>query len=367
VAKSIAKAAVPATKVAATKSAKVVAKPTTKVATKLVAKLAVKPAAALVLRKKAVVSVRRIAAMRSHSSEAKIIEKRETRAKANMVKRAAAHDFESAEDTDDVDFAASPLVASPPANSKVVPAAAASKAAPAAVVPAVTTPSVAPATAAVAPAAVLTMTMVPQKAPAAPVTSEIQEDALTEQAPAGSFFGSVGHWFHSLFFTEQVQQAPPPTQAPAPDPDAGRPPFSKQDIERTYSSAHEDMWADIAISDDFARKENEDIAFIDTVKREDRDMRLDAQTPSRPSMPAPANFQHDSGSTHISNFWGTLADEDADIEDALAQDGDDLTEYERLRKLQDAKVKQSVGEITRMSDHLAIERRALRKSAAAAA
>lgn len=300
-----------------------------------------------------------------------MIETRERRAKANMVKRVATHEFESADDSDDVDLAASPLVASPPPNSKVLPVAPASEAAPAVVVLAVTTPPVA-APAVVAPA-VLTMTMVPQKAPEkAPVTSEIQEDAITDQAPgasSGSFVGSVGHWFHSLFFADQPL-APPPTQAPAPapDPDAGRPPFSKQDIERTYSSAHEDGLANMAIADDWSRRESEDIALVDTVRREDRDLRVDAQTPARPSMPAPANFQHDSGSTHISNFWGTLADEDADIEDALAQDGDDLTEYERLRKLQDAKVKQSVGEISGpRGEHLAIERRALRKSAAAAA
>jgi len=124
---------------------------------------------------------------------------------------------------------------------------------------------------------------------------------------------------------------------------------------------------DVSIEDDFSRKEAEDLDVIDRVKREDRALRIDAQTPKRPSMPAPANFQHESGSTHISSFWGTLADEDADIENALAQDGDDLTEYERLKKLQDTRVSESVSEINGPSgQHLALERTALRKAAAAA-
>merc|ERR1719424_2798811 len=90
--------------------------------------------------------------------------------------------------------------------------------------------------------------------------------------------------------------------------------------------------SDVAIEDDFSRRETEDLDAIDRVKREDRALRIDAETPKRPSMPAPANFKHESGSTHISNFWGTLADEDGEIEQALAQDGDDLTEYQRLNR-----------------------------------
>jgi len=128
-----------------------------------------------------------------------------------------------------------------------------------------------------------------------------------------------------------------------------------------------DGWSDVSIADDFRRKEAEDISLIDQVKREDRALRIDAQTPQRPAMPAPTNFQHDKGSTHISNFWGTLEEEDADIESALTNNEDDLTEYERLRKLQDEKVRSSVSEINGPSgQHLAMERRALRKAASAA-
>merc|ERR1740130_2089462 len=208
------------------------------------------------------------------------------------------------------------------------------------------------------------MTMVPQAGSAdVPHNSIITEAIIPEK---WSLFGSFGTWFHNAFFGAPPPP-PVPTMAPVADPNEGRPAFSKQDIELTSESAHEDGMSDVAIEDEFSRKENEDIELIDRVKREDRALRIDAQTPKRPSMPAPANFQHQAGSTHISSFWGTLADEDADIENALAQDGDDLTEYERLKKLQDTRVSESVSEINGPSgQRLALERTALRKAAAAA-
>lgn len=251
-----------------------------------------------------------------------------------------------------VAVAAVPAPTSPPA---VAPLAAV-PAAPVAAVPAPTSPP------AVAPTpAVLTMTMVPQSGTKGP------ESTITEANTGShpfSLFGSFGHWFHTVFFGADPPPAPLPTEAPPPDPNAGRPAFSKQDIDRTALSAHEDGLGDVAIEDDFMDKENADIERIDRVKREDRALRIEAQTPRKPSMPAPANFQHDAGSTHISNFWGQLANEDADIEQALAKDGDDLSEYQRLTTLQDAKVVASVSEIAGpLGSHLAIERRALRKPA----
>jgi len=271
--------------------------------------------------------------------------------------RSEASEFSDEGDDFEGNFVAPP----PPAAVKskpVVPVAPKAAAKPAAVL-------AAPATTA-APTAMLTMTMVPLAASPDSKAADIVTEAVAGPQPF-SLFGRLGGWFHHLFFTDPPP-APLPTQAPAPDPDAGRPPFSKQDIDRTADSAHQDQWSDVAIEDDFSRKETEDLDEIDRVRREDRALRIDAQTPNRPSMPAPANFQHDSGSTHISHFWGTLADEDADIEQALAQDGDDLTEYERLKKLQDAKVKDSVREINGpLGERLALERRALRKAAAAAA
>lgn len=209
----------------------------------------------------------------------------------------------------------------------------------------------------------LTMTMVPP----ASVLPRMEQSALAEPLPSDSFFGSVGHFFHRMMFGADPPPAPMPTQAPPPDPNAGRPVFSKQDIEKTEMASHDDGLADVAIGDEFSRKEKEDISLIDRVKREDRALRIDAETPKRPAMPAPANYVHEHGSTHISSFWGTLADEDADIESALTQDGDDLTEYERLRKLQDEKVRNAVGEISGpLGEHMALERRALRKAASAA-
>lgn len=212
---------------------------------------------------------------------------------------------------------------------------------------------------------VLTMTMVPL-APAAP--QAFAATAVSAPSPV-SFFGSIGHWFHRAFFGADLPAAVP-TEAPLPvaDPNAGRPAFSKQDMERTSASAHEDGLADVAIEDEFIRKENEDIDVIDKVKREDRALRLDAQTPKKPAMPAPANFQHRAGSTHISQFWETLSEEDADIESALAKDGNDLSEYERLKSLQDAKLDATVSAINGpLGEHLAIERRALRKAASSPA
>lgn len=227
--------------------------------------------------------------------------------------------------------------------------------------PVVTEPAPTTVPAQAAQAEPMAMTMVPESAE---VTVAPQVSVANPGQPI-SFFTSVGHWFHNFFLGPDPPAPPVPTQAPAPDPNAGRPPFSKQDIEHTALSAKEDGLSDVAIEDDFANKVAEDESHIDRIKREDRALRLEAETPKKPSMPAPANFQHDSGSTHISNFWGTLADEDADIERALAQDGDDLSEYERLRKLQDAKVVASVSEITGpLGSHLAIERRALRASSA---
>jgi hypothetical protein len=226
------------------------------------------------------------------------------------------------------------------------------------VVEAVRLPHVTQAAAAQAPKVLttteMTMTMVPQAA-------AVPQSNADETPPGGSvsFFGSIGHWFHTLFFGPDPVPAPVPTlPPPLPDPDAGRPPFSRQDVEKNAVSAHDDGLSDMAIEDDWSNKEQEDISFIDRMKREDRAIRLDAETPRKPSLPAPSNYRHDSGSTHISNFWGTLAEEDADIESALEQDGDDLSEYERLKKLQDAKVVASVSEISgAVGDHLALERR----------
>lgn len=248
-----------------------------------------------------------------------------------------------------------PRAAAAPAVVKAAPPAA--KAAPVQKVVVEDAPTAAPAT------EELTMTMVP----AGSAKFQTQQSILAEPLPSDGFFGSMGHFFHRVLFGVDPVVAPPPTQAPPVDPNAGRPAFSKQDIEKNAMSAHDDGLADVVIADDFARKEQEDISLIDRVKREDRALRIDAETPQRPSMPAPANFKHESGSTHISSFWGTLAEEDGDIEAALTQDGDDLTEYERLRKLQDEKVRSSVSEITGpLGEHLALERRALRKAASAA-
>merc|ERR1719201_1070884 len=128
-----------------------------------------------------------------------------------------------------------------------------------------------------------------------------QEPAVAEAAPSAplGFWASIGHWFHTLWFGPDpapvlVAPSPPP---PA-DPNAGRPPFSRQDIEHTADAAHEDGLADAPIADEWMRKEKEDISFIDQVKREDRALRLDAETPKKPALPAPVNFRHDKGSTH---------------------------------------------------------------------
>lgn len=215
-----------------------------------------------------------------------------------------------------------------------------------------------------APAAELTMTMVPTGSGA---SNSILAPAVPQPVPV-RFFGSFGHWFHSMFFGADAPPAALPTLPPKADPDADRPAFSTQNIERTAEAAFEDGMGDIAIGDEFARKEQDDVSLVDQVKREDRALRVDAQTPKRPSMPAPSNFRHEAGSTHISQFWGTLAEEDADIEQALAKDGDDLSEYERLKGLQDARLGASVSEISGpRGSHLAMERNSLRHSAASAA
>lgn len=210
----------------------------------------------------------------------------------------------------------------------------------------------------------LTMTMVPE----ASAVHKVEQAVSTEPIRGSSLFGSIGHFFHRIFLGADPVVAPvAPTQAPVEDPNAGRPAFSRQDIERTATSAADDGLSSVSIADDFKRKEAEDISLIDRVKREDRALRIDAETPQKPAMPAPAAFVHDKGSTHISSFWGALEEEDGDIEQALTENGDDLTEYERLRKLQDERVQSSVSEISGPhGQHLALERRALRKAASAA-
>ena len=62
------------------------------------------------------------------------------------------------------------------------------------------------------------------------------EAAPEPQAFRGSsFFGSVSHWFHSMF-DSTPPPAPVPVQLPPVDPNAGRPPFSTQNIEKTARS-----------------------------------------------------------------------------------------------------------------------------------
>jgi hypothetical protein len=162
--------------------------------------------------------------------------------------------------------------------------------------------------------------------------------------------------------------APVPVQLPPVDPNAGRPPFSTQNIEKTARSTHDDGLADVFIEDDFVRKEREDVALVESVKREDRALRLDAQTPKKPSMPAPANYQHSLGSPHVSSFWGTLADEDGDIENAVSSDNYDLEEYERLKRLQDEKISTAVHAISaHLHGRLGKDRHALRNTGASAA
>jgi hypothetical protein len=227
------------------------------------------------------------------------------------------------------------------------------------------------ATATVAPAASaasdeeLTMTMVPTSVPAASA-SVVQASQDTTQTTQLSFFGSIFHWFHSLFFGPD----PLPVAAPLPklqqaDPNEGRPQFTRQNVESTASAANNDGLADMAISDEWSRKESEDISLLDQVRREDRALRLDAETPKKPSLPATTIAR--SGSTHISNFWQQLADEDVEIEAALTENGDDLSEYERLKQLQDSKVTASVEAVNNQLDHSALGRRVnLRKGATAA-
>ena len=62
-------------------------------------------------------------------------------------------------------------------------------------------------------------------------------DAAPEpQAFRGSsFLASVSHWFHSMF-VGTPPPAPVPVQLPPVDPNAGRPPFSTQNIEKTARS-----------------------------------------------------------------------------------------------------------------------------------
>lgn len=212
----------------------------------------------------------------------------------------------------------------------------------------------------------MTMTMVPTGVPAATQVVQASQDTQV------SFFGSIFHWFHNLFFgPDPLPVVTTPThKLQQPDPNEGRPPFTRQNVENTAMAAHNDGLADMAIGDEWSRKEKEDISLLDQVKREDRALRLDAETPKKSALPAASAVDAErSGSTHISNFWQTLADEDADIETALTENGDDLEEYERLKKLQDAKVVASVSEInSQLGEHSSLGRRSmhLRKGVAAA-
>jgi len=108
-----------------------------------------------------------------------------------------------------------------------------------------------------------------------------------------------------------------------------------------------DQLADVSIHDAWVDQEAKDAEVVDFVKREDRALRFEAQTPKeKPHLPAPTNFKNDAGSTHISSFWQKLADEDEGIEDALQQGGEDVTEYARLVDEQDEKVASAVSELS---------------------
>jgi len=222
-------------------------------------------------------------------------------------------------------------------------------------------PSKAPTPVQLPTSSVLSMTMVPIAAVAPASLTAASGPQST------SFFAAVSDWLRTMFEGRPLP-APLPAQLSPPDPNAGRPAFSTQNIAQTARSTYEDGLADVAIEDEFAQREREDAALVETVKREDRSLRLDAETPRKPSMPAPANYQHSLGSPHVSSFWGTLAEEDADIANAVSRDDYDLTEYERLTALQDDKVLTAANAINaHLGGRLGKARQAFRNTGVSAA
>jgi len=180
----------------------------------------------------------------------------------------------------------------------------------------------------------LMMTMVPR------TSRPFEEMSLEEVKPQPGVLASIWSFFFGSAPSPKVEAKPivlSVTQVKV----------HKQDVEHTADAAAEDAMADVDIHDPWSQQEQEDDAMVDYVKREDRELRMDAETVrEKPSTPSLNAVRNDAGSTHISGFWDKLVQEDEGITQALKTDGDDVTEYARLVDLQDAKVEASVAEIS---------------------
>jgi len=174
---------------------------------------------------------------------------------------------------------------------------------------------------------VLTMTMVPS------VASAPEPLMSNEIAPKAGLLSSLLSGISNLFFGAAPKPAPEPVL------NLNQVKTSKQDFAGTAEATFEDSLYNVDIHDAWADQEKDDDAQVEWVKREDRALRVDAQT-SKAKPSVPVNSRNDKGSIHIAGFWRQLEKEDSGISAALKEVGDDgdLREYGRLVDLQDAKV-----------------------------
>lgn len=197
-----------------------------------------------------------------------------------------------------------------------------------------------------------TMTMFP---PGMKQFQSAQLQVPAEESP--SIFTSIARRLHSIFFGPEAAPKAAPKPAPKQPIVLNQMQTSKQDFGATANAAARDSLADVTIHDMWSDYEKQDDAAVEYVKREDRALRLDAETPKEKPM-LPGSGEDHAGSTHISGFWEKLAAEDEGITRALQTGGEDISEYARLVDLQDARVAASVSDISGPAgEHLEVEAR----------
>merc|ERR1719424_824833 len=120
---------------------------------------------------------------------------------------------------------------------------------------------------------------------------------------------------------------------------------SKQDFTGTDAAVVADGLAQMDIHDEWATQEQEDNRAVESVKREDRALRVAAAIKKKPLLPIGGVDVR--GSTHISGFWENLRLQDQAMIKSLDQGGEDITQYAQMLQLQNSRVEAAVGDTER--------------------
>jgi hypothetical protein len=170
------------------------------------------------------------------------------------------------------------------------------------------------------------------------------DDSHNTAAPVG-FFGWV--WSEVSWFCG-FGSASPTSPPPATKAKALRTPHSKTykkdvqgaRIDGTYLAAKEDARHVFLPSDSWGEQEQQDEEKEDMIHREDVAERVMAETKESPRGFTGEEVEERRAS-HASNFWAEMEQEDGQIEEAMQENTQDFTTYEKLQKLQDAQVERA--------------------------